>query len=215
LLAWAQNFYAVANPIATTIGLTSAELTAFNALVTSYQTALAACDPGVRSKAAVVTKNTARASLKASARSLAKLVEAQTSVSDAIKTELGLTVRSGPTPIPPPATPPKIDVVSAVGRTVTLRLHDSTGLKKRGKPDGVDGAAVYSFIGTTPPEDSTAWTFEGLTGRTKFPVQFPTSVAAGAQVWFTAFWFNERKQNGPAADKVTTNIPGGSVSIPA
>jgi hypothetical protein len=39
-------------------------------------------------------------------------------------------------------------------------------------------------------------------------------VKKGAAVWITAFWFNPRKQSGPAAEPVSANLPGGSVSIP-
>jgi hypothetical protein len=39
-------------------------------------------------------------------------------------------------------------------------------------------------------------------------VVFP-SADPGAKVWFTAYWFNERKQRGPAATPAGINIPGG------
>ena len=57
-------------------------------------------------------------------------------------------------------------------------------------------------MGATPPAELSAWKFEGNTGRTTIDVLFPTSVASGATVWFTAFWFNPRKQQGPACDPV-------------
>ena len=50
-------------------------------------------------KAAVATKNQARANLKNSARLLAKLVEGTASVTNAQKLTLGLNVRAQPTPI--------------------------------------------------------------------------------------------------------------------
>ena len=56
-----------------------------------------------------------------------------------------------------------------------------------------------------PPEE---WTFEGVASKTMIDITFPAGTAAGAKVWFTAFWFNSRKQNGPAASPVTTNVPG-------
>ena len=102
-----------------------------------------------------------------------------------------------------------IDILSVRGNTVTLRLHAAGDSSRRGKPAGVNGAAVYSFVGAVPPTDERAWTFEGLTSKVKIEVTFPGTVTPGSQVWFTAFWFNERKQNGPAATKVTTNLQGG------
>jgi hypothetical protein len=40
-------------------------------------------------------------------------------------------------------------------------------------------------------------------------VLFPATVASGATVWLSAFWFNPRKQPGPACDPVSANLPGG------
>ena len=199
LLSWAQNFYAVANPIATSLGLTSAQLTAFNTLVTGYQTSLAACDPGVRNKSSVLAKNTARTNLKNSARLLARIVDGQAAVTNATKALLGLNVRAMPTPIPPPAFPPQVDIVSVVGRVVKIRMHNSETGGRRGKPVNVKGAAVFSYVGATAPTDPTLYKFEGNTTLTVVDVTFPSTVAAGATVWITAMWFNERTQSGPAA----------------
>jgi hypothetical protein len=209
LLAWAQNFYAVANLAPTTYGLTAAQLTAFNTLVTSYQTALAACEPGVRNKAAVFTKNGVRANLKNSARLLAKLVEGTATVTNAQKATLGLNVRAMPTPIPPPAFAPQVDVVSVVGRTVKIRLHNSETTDRRGKPAYVKGASLFSFVGPTAPTDPNAYKFEGNTTLTVMLVAFPETVAPGATVWITAVWFNERAQSGPAATPVSAVIQYG------
>jgi hypothetical protein len=79
----------------------------------------------------------------------------------------------------------------------------------------VIGAAVFSFVGATPPADLSAWKFEGNTGRTRIDVALPSGVANGATVWFIARWFNPRKQNGPVGDPVSANLPGGSVSMAA
>ncbi len=44
--------------------------------------------------------------------------------------------------------------------------------------------------------------------------RFPSTVAAGATVWLTAFWFNPRKESGIACDPISANLPG-AVSIAA
>ena len=130
-----------------------------------------------------------------------------------LRIELGLPPRDfEPTPIPPPGAAPGIVVKSAQGRTVKIRLIDVAQPTRLGKPAGVSGASVFSFVGATPPADLANWKFEGNTSRTGVDVLFPTSVASGATVWFTAFWFNPRKQQGPACDPVSANLPGGSVS---
>ena len=162
-----------------------------------------------RTPVAVEAKNIALQNMRANAVLLAKIIYATATVNDSQLIALGLLPRSGRTPVPPPATAPVIDILSAVGNTVKIRLHAAGDSSRRGKPAGCDGAAVYSFVGAVPPTDEAAWRFEGITSRTRVDVSFPSTVAPGSQVWFTAFWFNERKQNGPAATKVTTNLPGG------
>jgi hypothetical protein len=70
-------------------------------------------------------------------------------------------------------------------------------------------------VGATAAADISAWKFEGNTGRTNVEVVFPSTVAAGAVVWLTAFWFNGRKQSGPACAPVSTNVQGVWVSMAA
>lgn len=211
LLAWSLNFSTKISAGAVSYGLTTAQATAYAALHAAYGSALAACAPGERSKSLVATKNTARTALKTQARLLALLVQGTASVTNAQKLDLGLTVRQAPSPVPPPAFAPALDIVSVNGRTVNIRLHDSTDASRRGKPAGVFGAAVFSFVGATPPDSTTEWTFEGNMGRTLVSVVFPDSVAAGAKVWLAAFWFNGSKESGPTCAPVSTNVQFGGL----
>jgi hypothetical protein len=215
LLAWSLNFSTLINATPIAFNLTAAQATAYAAVHTAFATALAACDPPVRNKSTVVAKNQARTNLKTQARLLASLVNGSATVTNAQKTQLGLNVRATPQPIPAPSDAPGLDVVSVSAWTVSLRLHDSDSSKKRGKPPGVIGASVFSFVGATPPADIASWKFEGSTGRTKIDVVFDSSNAPGTKVWVTSFWFNGRKQSGPACAPVSTNLQGGSVSMAA
>jgi hypothetical protein len=115
LLAWSLQFKTVLTSSPATYGVTAAQCTAYGVVHGAYATALAACEPSVRSKMAVAAKNTARSNLKYNAKLLANLVNGTAGVTDAQKIELGLNVRSMPTPIPPPALPPSLTVVSASG----------------------------------------------------------------------------------------------------
>jgi hypothetical protein len=216
LLAWSANFNTLITATPTAYGLTAALATAYGTLHTAYSTALAAADPAIRTKASIATKNAARNALKADARLLADLVQGTASVTNAQKLALGLTVRSAPSPIPPPADAPGLTVLSTNAWTVKIRLSDTSSTAKRGKPPGVSGSAIFTFVGATPPADIGSWQFEGNTGRTnKIDVVFPNTLAAGSKVWLTAFWFNGRKQSGPACTPVGANLPGGSVSLAA
>ncbi len=68
LLQWSQNVVNLITPVPATYGLVVGDVTTYTALHAAYSTALAACDPPVRNKAAVVTKNAARSSLKTARR---------------------------------------------------------------------------------------------------------------------------------------------------
>lgn len=209
-LAWSVNFNQLINAAPTAYGLTVEQAAAYTALhdvyAAAYQTAV---DPITRTKGKVEAKNTAKADLSERARLLAKIVEGQATVTNEQKIDLGINVRKSPSPIPAPDASPDIDIVSVTGRSVKIRLHNSDNTK-RGKPAGVAGASVFSFIGEVPPSDTAAWKFEGNTTRTVVDVVFDPATQPGAKVWLTAFWFNPRAQSGPAANPVTTNVQFGT-----
>jgi len=215
LLAWSLNFKTLIQAGAVSYGLTVPLATAYGVLHDAYADALAAADPAIRTRGSVAAKNTARANLKADARLLDRLVQGTASVSDAQKRDLGLNVPSAPTPIPPPADEPGLDILSVSKWTVKIKLHDTASDAKRGKPPGVIGAAIFTHVGATPPADIGAWQFQGNTGRTKLDVPFPNTLAAGTQVWIAAFWFNGRKQSGPACTPVPTTLQGSGVPMAA
>jgi hypothetical protein len=215
LLTAAEVFDVKATALTTAIGITSAQAAAFHALRLAFVAAyLVANDPVTRSPANIVLKDLKKRDLLANFRLLIGIVQAFPGTDNAIRAELGIPQRkTGQTPINPPATAPVVEARSASGRTVRCRLHDSANPTRRGKPAGVAGASVFSFVGATPPAALSDWTFEGNTGRTTpVDVTFGDDVAAGAVVWLTASWFNPRKQAGPLADPVSTNLPGGGVS---
>ena len=211
LVTWSTNFDTLITANPAIYGLDLVQAAAYgalhNAFVAAYQTAN---DPSTRTPSSIVSKDDAKDVLIASARDLVGIIQNFPGTTDVLRSDLGITVPdTEPTPIPAPSDPPGIDIVSAVARTVKLRLHDVLSPTTRGKPDGVAGAAVFSFVGETAPVELEDWQFEGNTTRTIVDVNFAPEVANGATVWLTAFWFNPRAQSGPAAQPVTTNIPGG------
>src|SRR5947209_7428713 len=184
LYTGSANFSTKISSTPTAYGLVAAQATVYAALNTAWASAYnAALDPATRTKAKIAAKNQAKVNLKASAANLSKIIQGTPSVTDEQKIELGLNVRATPAPIPPPSVRPGVDLVSVVGRLVSVRIHDSATSSKRGKPAGVLGANVYSFVGATYPTDPTGWQFEGATTKNKFDVLFPDSVAGGATVW--------------------------------
>jgi len=216
LLSWSANFSTKITATPTAYGLVAAQATAYAALNTTYSTTYAtAINPATRTKGTILAKNDARIPLRASARNLARIIQAFPTLTNTQRADLGITVRDvTPSPINPPTESPVMEVVSANGRALTLKLR-SVDSERRGKPPGVHGASLFSYVGATPPADISAWKFEGSTTRTSFVMEFAPTVPAGSQVWLTAFWFNPRSESGPACMPISAFIAGGVVAAAA
>jgi len=215
LVPYCQNWDTRVTASPSTFSLTAGQATVLHGYVQAYLDAYNAEQASVaadtRSKSLTTAKNTAKASLLLNLRELYTFVQASTSVSDANKNLLGVTVKkTTPTPTPPPGVAPAIQCVSANGLTVKLRFSDSDMPSRRGLPPGSIGINVFSFVGATPPAGPDGWRFQGGTGKLFTDVTFDPSLAPGTKVWFTAFFFNRRKESGPAATPISTNLPGGA-----
>jgi hypothetical protein len=214
LAGYSTNFDVRVNATPATYGFTAAQATAYSAVhdpfIAALNAVIAADAAGTRSSALVATKNTAKRALLTVAREMYAQCQASIAVTDTAKIELGITIRNAPTPKPVPGSAPAMDIVSVAQNTVDVRLHDATDSSHRGKPVDVDGAAIFSFVGDEPPTADQGWNFEGNVTRTRVNIEFPASVAPGSKVWFTAFWFNERKEAGPLCAPISTRLQGGA-----
>ena len=195
----------------TTAPVAAQYATLHGAFVTAYDNLVTARAGGTRSESLTSLKSAAKYALLAFARPLYKQIQANTAVTAAAKIELGVVVPDVlPSPVPPPAMAPALSVVRVDGRVVRIRLADPAHPTRRRLPLGVNGATVMSYVGATPPADPFAFKYEGSTSRTTVDVLFPESVAPGTQIWLTAFFFNARKQNGPACAAVGATINYGA-----
>ncbi len=208
---WARNLATKVAATPTAFGLNAAQATALTALNTAWHAAyLVTTDNDTRTPAAIAAKNTAKAELidgPGGIRELVKIIQAYPPLTNEQRVSLGITVPDlEPTPVPPPADPPVLAILSTLGRTTKLALRDITDSEKRGKPVGVSGATVLMFVGEEAPIDPLAWTFLTNTTKTVIDIEFQPAIPAGAKVWLTAFWKNRREEAGPAAVPVSTFI---------
>jgi hypothetical protein len=197
---WAGNFDTRITATPTAFGLIVADATAFHALASDFSTKLAAAtNPSTRTKVTIQQKDISRAALKLKARTLAKVVNAYPPITNAQRADLGLTVRDGtPSPIPPPATQPVVNIEGSGGGAALLRLADETTPLKKAKPPGVFAALVYTKIdGPAPvvPDDAK---FSGVATKTLHTVNLPGG-SVGKTLWVLAQWINERGENGPTS----------------
>ena len=214
LIQWTQNFLTRITAAPATYGLTAALCTSLSGFLSAFTATVQANVPDLRCRASVTARNQAKVNLVYNIRLMANTIYGQAAVTDTMKQQLGLTVRAIPTPIPAPSSSPVIEVLSVSAWTVSIRLRAADG-STRGKIAGASGASIFSYVGTQPPADIAQWKFEGNTGRVKAEVLFPSALVGGTKVWLTAFWFNGRKQSGPACSPVSTQLQAGGVQTMA
>lgn len=180
-------------------GLTAGDAEAFHVLVVDFSAKLAVANaPASRTRVSVAAKNLSRASLKKSARQLARIINAHPGVSDQQRVDLGLAPRGvAVAAIPAPSTRP-IVVVDHLGR---VRLVDETLPQRRGKPPGVLGAIVFAKLDGPAPVESSDAPFAGLATRPIHQVPLPDN-SSGRRLWVMARWVNARGEEGPLSKPV-------------
>ena len=179
------------------------------ALVTTFGSDLAAwTSQETRTPVASGRKQASRAALIEGAMFIVNTVNSNPATSDEQRDALGITARKRPTPTPAPSSAPIVEVDSTSGRTVTFRLHGTAA--RRGRPVGVKGASVFTFVGPTAPADPADFRFEGLVTRPMFTINFDDRTEADT-VWVSAFWYNEKGQSGLASLPVSVNLPAAAV----
>jgi len=212
LLTWSANFAARIGADPGAVGLSVPQAAQYavlhDALATAY---LVATSQSTNSSSAVIFKTEVKRQLIAEARALAGIVQRFPATTNAQRVELGLSVRAArSSPIGPPTSAPGLAVVAAVGVTLHVRLVNEAEPSRRGRPHGVAGAAIFSFVGPNPPQTRAGWTFHGHATRMTHAIHFPTATPPGAKVWLTACWINPRLQSGPFCTPVGVNLPGGA-----
>ena len=212
-LTYAENFGGLINAAPADYDLTP-ELTGdYVAKMAVYATRLrSAVDPITRGNRTVFLKDQSKDELMALTRRYARQIVNLVGVSDDQRQALGLNIRSAsPKPIPAPKGAPILKSARVDGRTVTVELLQ--GASRRGKPAGVAGAMVFTFVGPVAPATMDQWQFAGNVTRPTVELPFGTS-ASGDTVHITAYWTNAKGESGPAARVLTINLPAGG-AMPA
>lgn len=188
-------------------GLTPAQAAEYLAAHTSYMDTYAiAKNPATRTKPAVVAKVDSARNLRRTAGSFGRMIEANLAISNQKKSDLGLTVRdSEPSPIPPPSSKPIIMLGEADGFYLPFKIKNP-GYSGRGKGPGISGVAIFTFVGPNPPQELHQWQFQANMSTMSGVIGFPPTLPPFSKVWVSGFFFNPRKQSGPMADPVSTNL---------
>ncbi len=217
LVPWANNFStrisASGNPYSVSTVQATEMTSRTAAFVASYNALMDARADGTKAQSQTADKDAKKSAVMDLGRELYAFVAANTSISDADKILVGVHVRGDKnSAVPAPTARPGMDLVSVVGRTATVHVHDSASSSKRGKPAGALSAWVYTYVGSEYPSDPSLWQFRGAFNKPKAEIVFPDSVANGQQVWICAAWASRRGETGPVSVPITTNVQGGGMS---
>jgi hypothetical protein len=213
LVPFLQNFGTRAAAEAAAIGLLPAQCTAFNADVTAFVAAWDITrDRSTRSGSAVIVKNEKKALVVKSLRTLAGVVQKHPGTTNEQRDLLGLTVPAVRQRRPVPTTIPVVEQKGTVnGNTVTIRFHD-TGSTRRGLPNDVASAQVFTYVGASVPTDPKDWFFMGVTTRTTVEVPFDADLPMGTKAWICVAWANERGQPGQSSPAFGVTLLGSTAS---
>lgn len=155
-----------------------------------------------RSPANIIRKDQARAKAVANARQVARIAQSHPATSDPMRSNLGITVLKDSVAFKPvPKNAPMLQIDSVDGRTVVVRLRGDSEIR-RGRPDDIAGATLFTHVGPAAPVNASEWKFHANITRTRATIQFPAALEPGATVWICAFWRNDRDEPGPFCDPI-------------
>ncbi|XAM01410.1 hypothetical protein OT109_08445 [Phycisphaeraceae bacterium D3-23] len=213
LASWTRGMAKAVSASPESYGVTAAQAAAYDAAQRAYAEALTvATQPQTRTGPAVSRKNTARKTLIALSRRLEGIIQAYPGTTDAMRVDLGLTVRKPRAKMAAVTIErPSVRVVSAMGSRLTLRVGKHGGVG-RARPDGARGYTWFYFLGERSPAALGGWSFGGNSIEPTVEVVLE-GAEFGAPVWFTANWFNSRMQPGPMSNPVMTRVAGGFAGV--
>ena len=199
--------YLTAN--ATSLGLTTDELTPLTAGVGAWKTAYAGHQTAdAAASAAQTTKDNARDALEAVVRPLVQRLQVSPGVSDQQRGEMKIPVRAtSRTRVSVPASRPMATVDTSRRLQHVIDFRDEGAPKLRGKPAGVAGCEIWEKVGAPAPADISEMRYLATDTRTPYLAQF-TGAQAGQTVTYWLRWVNTRGEKGPWSEPVTATIAG-------
>jgi len=209
---WLQNFAALVAADPTDYGLVAGDATAITAQNVAFQAAFVlSTEPSTRTSATVAATAGARLSAEAVVRPYAMRINANQTVSDAQRVDLGLTVRTVvPTPIPPPTTSPAITLRSATPGILTLESRSAAGAAGKAKPSGAVGLEIWVAIGTVAAVAPEAGRFTAISTKSPFQLAFAAAdkgkLATVFGRWITRSGAGGIASAGPWSAPLTSHI---------
>lgn len=208
--AWAGQFVNGASEFFVTQGLDDPMLlelqTAYGTWVVQYRAQIAALNAA---RAATENKVSARKRLEKAARRVGGFIQTYPATTDAVRAQLGITVRgdrTGGTPVPPVA--PLIAAEQSARFTHRLRFVPPEGQDGISKPRGVMGAELYVALAPPnqpPPSNEEDFKYVRAITRDGVRITFPPE-QAGLIAYYRARWLTRTGDVGGWSPNTTAMV---------
>lgn len=198
LRAWAVNFAARLTADEAGYGIEPADSAAINAVVTPWVAAYDLTqDPGTRTPAAIADADAKQAAMLVVVRPFAVTISANADVTDELKSEAGVTIRSTVrTPVSVPTALPLLAVVAATVGAAKVRVNNSESPTSKKVPDGCAGIEVFAKFGADYTNDPAAASYIGR--FTRFPFNLDTAGKSGLKASVFARYVTKNGNGGAA-----------------
>lgn len=198
---WQGNFSDYAADHREALGISEGDVSKLASLQkaweTDYRAVTAARDAW---QSAVAAKEASRSEYIALIRTLATQLRARTSLTDAQRAALGLTLpNANATPDGAPQTAPLFSIDTSQRLQHSVDFFDSETPTRRAKPRGILAAEIRIAIrpaGASPPTDPAAYAFRGIHTRSPATISFE-GADGGQTAHYQLRWLNTRGQAGP------------------
>ncbi len=204
---WVDNFITYANANLATLGLTAADIAPVQAAHADFKTALTAnVAAQAQATSARQTKDDNRASTDGAVRPLVGRLQASSTVTDAQRQSLGVTVRSGTrTAAAAPTSRPVATVDTSQRLQHIISFVDELTPTSRAKPDGVSGCEIWMKLGSTAPVDPSELSYLATDTRSPYTAEF-AGADAGKTAYYMLRWVNTRGDRGPWSQTVSATV---------
>jgi hypothetical protein len=201
LLEWTQNFKVGLLEEPLSLGITELQANEYAAKQQDYAARYAAANAEeTRGTRATFLKNEAKQVLVNLTRVLARQINNFSSVTNAQRQLLGLTIRkTEPARPAPPTEAPVLNVLAINGRNVKLKIARTDG--KRGRPAKAMGTILFVCQAESPDAPNVNWSVLANTGKNTLEIPFPPSETTDT-FWIVGQYYNGAKEPGPLSTPV-------------
>lgn len=190
--------------------LNAARVSAMQAALTVFSTNLTGQkNAQATAKAATINKNNARNTLEDLMEADAEFHKANPDITPENLAGMGLEMGdTEPTPVPPPATRPVLEVDTSERFVHEVEFYDETAAGgSKAKPAGVQTCEIRFAVGANPPADPSGFTYHSDDSRTPCEVSF-TAADVGKTAHYISRWKTRTGETGPWSQTVSATITG-------